>query len=223
MLPTLDYSPPINSHSESSVPLQPATSRPTGAYSTVDIAMEMPRYLLQEDETIADEISEESVSSSDPHRAPMSMQSSVSTSCSGRRLSNVGSECVGNISLAQEKPSSSHRRHATVDSCINKNQKCSDVPGLPVSVPRPLTVCFPLVNLPKSHQLLQSGQVISLNATPISIATGSRRLGMSERKKHHCGGGWPKGRSRKAKGEMIPPKPPSTGYVANAPNSQPLT
>ena len=202
VLPSLDYSPPVSSHTESSVHLQPPTNSPVDTYSTVDIAMEMPRYLLQEDET-PDEMSEETINASDASKL---VQSSVLASCSGRRLQTVGSECVSDINSVQGNPSSSHRRHP--------HKTSVDVSGLPVSLPRPLTMCLPLVNMPKS---LHSSQVISLNATPISIATtSSRRQGMCERKKHPYGGGWPKGKSRKVKGEMIPPKPPSTGYVASA-------
>ena len=204
MLPALDYPLPASSQTDSASVhhFKSATTHNSGSpaadtYSRVDIAMEMPRYLLQEDETTVDEISEEhSVNApNDPQR--VSKQSSVLASCFGKRqVQTVDSECVSDIAASVHKTS--------VD--------------MSSPSPRPLTVCYPLVNLPKGHQLLHSSHVISLNATPISIATSSRRL---ERKKHHpYGGGWPKGRSRKVKGEMSPPKPPSTGYVAGAQNRQ---
>lgn len=166
--------------------------------------MEMPRYLLQEDEAVAEESTAEKSGCGDP-------KASVSSQPCSALNAGVTEQTVGCEYLHDNSLSSSQFRHphkATESIHFHADQRLSNSD---VSTPLQgsMTVGCPL---PQAHQMLHSGQVLSLNAIPINIATSSgRNIIMNERKKYRHGGGWPKGKSRKVKGELSPPKPPSTG------------
>lgn len=192
----------------------------------VEIAMEMPRYLLQEDEALTEETSvEETTSPIIPYQASVSASATNSLHV-GERLHTVCPSGEGGI---QGKPNSLfHKRlqmHNAANKCTESKPANDDAQKMNLEMasdaltqpPPSLTVCFPFINHSVSHQLVHGGQLLSLNATPINVAPVTGKVpkynSFCGKKKRRHGGGWPRGKSRKIDGQLSPPKPPSTGYV----------
>lgn len=228
----------------------------------------MPRYLLQEDEALADEAttveettnpalsqdvlatdgnivpskaSSPAVSApSIPGKTPALMPPPLLSLHTETSLQATDTSTVNEESNVQSKNSSSHdKRQLQLHKALPTSEASHSIDGGQmkniqlasyVIGPTPsaqLAVCIPLFNAPKTHTVLNSGQILSLNAPPITVPQTTTNH-FCEKKKRRHGGGWPKGKSRKTEGQatqpkprkirkvegqLNPPKPPPTGYV----------
>ena len=203
---------------------------------SVEIAMEMPRYLLQEDEALSDDTIavEETYNSTIPYKVSMtttgtsthkvsmttsdsstvSYKASVPLSFGGEVLSEEKQHLTRTDSLPSSDSIVTTTSHHRQFSHSNKDVPVSE-PGDTPALPPSLAVCIPFIAAPKTQHMLHTAKPVSLNATPINAlhTTNNTTNNLCEKKKRRHGGGWPKGKSRKVEGHLSPPKPPPTGYA----------